>query len=242
MTAPAVAVHERPILFSAEMVKAILAGTKSQTRRVVSDGNYRGNAKPSRCDLSRAFVDSGPSPAGNPGPYLKAPVVTPEDAGIVERIYPPYFVGDRLWVRETWAARGKHTDSYPPAEIACNRSHFEIWYREQCFDGAQEKFNTDFLGRWRPSIHMPRALSRITLEIADVRVERLQDISEADANAEGIRVADLAFGRGYSGGGETWHVSALEAFRELWDSINGDRASWSSNPFVWVISFKRVTP
>lgn len=238
MTATAVAARERPILFSAPMVKAILAGTKTQTRRVVSDATSRGNVKPSRCDLSRAFVDPGPSPAGNPGPYLKAPVVKPEDVGIVERIYPPYFVGDRLWVRESWNIGRPALTSGPNA----GAGFVPKWLPNDGMTVEQYRDHYDdhklvYAASWdgpdvppmRPSIHMHRWASRITLEITDVRVERLNAITSADARAEGC-VPSL-------------RESETDAFHNLWDSINASRGySWESNPWVYAISFHRVTP
>lgn len=221
MTA-AVAVRERPILFSAPMIRALLAGTKTQTRRVMApqppDGAIASEVKDGSCWIQRFLGDTNP----------------------IGAICPYGVVGDRLWVRETWAARGRHTDGHSASEIACNRSHFEVWYREQCYDGSREKFNTDFLGRWRPSIHMPRALSRITLEITNVGVERVQSISRDGAMAEGIdeyghdltteAARDVRRNR-----------SAIENFRALWDSLNASRGfAWESNPFVWVLTFKRI--
>jgi hypothetical protein len=219
MTA-AVTVHERPILMSGPMVRATLDGRKSQTRRVVKLPAWiaaRGGS------FDQALVDPG---LGG-GAYLKVPLAGDQT---VHRVRSPYGdIGDRLWVRETWAARGKHTDRCTPVEIACNRSHFEIWYHEQCFNGATEKFNTDFLGRWRPSIHMPRALSRITLEITNVRVERLQEIEYEDMRAEGLAICHP--------------LDPTLAFRELWNTINASRGyGWDVNPWVWCLTFKRVTP
>lgn len=128
--------------------------------------------------------------------------------------------GERLWVRETFA------------EIDCR-----LTYRADTDDGAHCKVK-----RWTPSIHMPRAASRILLEIVSVRVERLNDISEADARAEGCTASGWA--PSYSNpdnAGCDESVSAADAFAELWESING-AGSWAANPWVWCISFKRVQP
>lgn len=179
---------ERPILFSAPMVRAIVAGTKTQTRRIVKPG---------------VLEDGWPI------------------AYAAERC--PYGApGDRLWVRETWAKAGEVGD--------------DIEYRAD---------NPDPLGaRWRPSIHMPRWASRLLLEVTAVRVERLQDISEDDACAEGVQELDgtldeLALYARAKKMGECATDSRVW-FAELWDSINGTRAPWASNPFVWVVSFKRT--
>jgi hypothetical protein len=136
--------------------------------------------------------------------------------------------GDKLWVREVWGFE-KRTEDDPLLEPV-------VTYRA---DQAEHLYPVK---RWRPSIHMPRHLSRITLEVTTVRVERLQDISEADAQAEGItpkwepgcsgRLMD-AFG-GFS------FRPAASAYAELWEQINGP-GSWDANPWVWVIEFKRVT-
>ena len=182
---------ERPILFSAPMVRAILEGRKTQTRRVVSDRNSQGNYKASCLHIEDAFTDPGPSPAGNPGPYLKAEVIGSRD--ITERLYPRFVPGDRLWVRETFHA-------FPDGRI-----------RYRC-DPLFE-FSGTFDEPWTPSIFMPRSASRITLEVTGVRVERLQAISEEDAMAEGAPPILVP-----PDGGSEPHV---EGFRDLWGSING---------------------
>jgi hypothetical protein len=136
----------------------------------------------------------------------------------------PYGVpGDRLWVRETWAPQPEREEAWKlPEHEGGGGSADDVCYR------ADERPNDHQLGglthgvaRWRPSIYMPRFASRITLEVTDVRADRLQDITEEDAKAEG--------------------VERQSTFRELWDGINGKRAPWSSNPFVWVVGFRRVT-
>jgi hypothetical protein len=140
--------------------------------------------------------------------------------------------GDRLWVRETW-------NKFPPWEgyfYAADDHSFGIG---ECDDSDHiEPHNL----RWKPSIHMPREASRLTLEITEVRVERLNEISEEDAKAEGIAYQDDAkeIGRGrLSHDGSVLYDTAREAFVKLWESINGP-GSWALNPFVWVITFRRV--
>lgn len=230
--------REHPVLFKGELVRAILEGRKTQTRRPVTpftsllDGvEHMNRPRWTGLDFSDAFVDPGPSPAGNPGPYLK--VARPaEDSR--HRVYPRWCEGDRLWVRETWAAEmlGHNTACFslqyqatptakergrpvmPPASFALKR---------QC---AGPTGWAD--GVWRPSIHMPRWASRLTLEITGVRVERLQDISEADARAEGVKPLQMDGG------------SCLPSFEGLWDCAYAKRAPWSSSPWVWAISFRRL--
>lgn len=222
---------ERPILFSAPMVRAILAGTKTQTRRVVAQANslVNGGSFPRAMwpglDLAKAWVDPGPSPAGNPGPYLKAPFALepkwPAREEYVYRVYPRVQVGDGLWVRETW-------DYYGGGEYLYQQDRRAVMYAAspESVPGLGER-------RWRPSIFMPRWASRISLEISSVRVQHLHDISEEDARAEGFRDR-------YDAAPTGERDTAAEVFAQGWDSINGKRAPWASNPFVWVLSFRRV--
>ena len=186
---------DRPILFQGDMVRALLAGTKTQTRRVVK---------------------------GEALEWLQPSMFTPEYVALPENGMCPYGQpGDRLWVREShWWFRDEHnpaTGYFPPTLTA---------------DDVEYRADGEVPGRiWRPSIHMHRWASRITLEITAARVERLQDISEADAVAEGCANSlHLPGGR-----------FANENYAHLWWQINGD-GSWESNPWVWVIEFKRVTP
>jgi hypothetical protein len=196
---------DRPILFSGPMVRAILDGSKTQTRRVVTP-------QPS-CDTLHMLNNI------ERNPHRWWPV-SADDYTTGKGVECPYGVpGDRLWVRETWAS------SYG---AGCWGTLFKA-------DGAYVQgkrkhengphFNADNLPpvRWRPSIHMPRWASRLTLAVTDVRVERVQDITEADAVAEG-------FGsKGYP----------KLAFCNTWDSLNAERGyGWDSNPWVWAITFK----
>lgn len=182
---------ERPILFSAPMVRALLAGMKTQTRRVAK--------------LTEAAHVK--EPGGNRRWHPADP-----DA----RLACPYGQpGDLLWVRETWGQFiGIVELAYRADYTACSTSH-------QVFASSNRG--------WRASIHMPRAASRITLRVTDVRVERLQDISDADIEAEGLPIG--AWYR-VPGGPQKW-------YNTYWDSHNADRAPWSSNPWVWVVSFER---
>ena len=182
---------ERPMLFNAPMVRAVLAETKTQTRRVFTAKN--GGLWPNRNDLPGMKQILRNCPYGQPG--------------------------DRLWVREAWGlAFGSPITPHPDAVI----------YRA-------DKGNADWDGRWRPSIHMPRWASRILLEIVSVRVERLQDISEDDATAEGAR---LCYGEPFDPANT---ISDRRRYELLWEQINGP-GSWDANPWVWVIEFKQVQP
>ena len=218
---------ERPILFSAPMIRAILADRKTQTRRVMKCRNslVDGVSISSetwdyyKFDFANAWVDPGPSPAGNEGPYLKAFACDES----VRRIYPRAWRGDVLWVRETFSYERR----YPTGTGAA------IW---RWADGNP----TD--GDWtkpKPSIHMPRWASRITLKITDVRVERLQEISDDDCEAEGIKQRWTCINPGT--GTYAHDNDVRDDYRKLWSDING-AYSWTANPWVWVVSFERVMP
>ncbi len=200
---------ERPILFSAPMVRAILEGRKTVTRRAVK-------IQP------RTKGDIGSYGQGQP--FIRHPDPTKRNPEC------PYGrPGDRLWVREAWAADAQ-LDGIAPRDLSQGEP---IMYPA---DGSVRQTGCAMIsqGRGRPSIHMPRWASRILLEITAVRVERLQDISEDQAEAEGMN-----FLRHIPDADET--LTAAQLFECLWSSINGDE-SWTGNPWVWVVEFKRVTP
>ncbi|MEW3783125.1 hypothetical protein ACM74W_01850 [Pseudomonas aeruginosa] len=203
---------ERPILFTGPMVRAILEGRKTVTRRVV---------KP-QPDFLGSMVD--------PNTPFKT-----LDAGLHARITCPHGEpGDRLWVREAWAADAQ-VDAIAPRDLSQGEP---IWYPAD-FSVRQTGCSMISKGRGRPSIHMPRWASRILLEITAVRIERLQDISEKQALAEGVELE----GEGvcWAGAAGTASDSPVESFRLLWELING-AGSWNANPWVWGVEFKRVTP
>jgi hypothetical protein len=218
---------ERPILFQGAMVRAILAGTKTQTRRVV------------KATAGRPIEFLGGGPVG--GRDWNDPecwgyehhdsatwVLLKADKSADTAAYPcPYgWPRDRLWVRETWA--------YHLHAQASMRDEDGPWV--YAADG-RPALQMRLCDRWRPSIHMPRAASRITLEITDVRVERLQDISEADALAEGIAPAYGGYGLP---AGEHFHATdPRQSYLSLWESINGE-GSVEANPWVWAVSFRRA--
>lgn len=210
--------RERPILFSAPMVRALLAGTKTQTRRVVKPQPKLVTDLWEPTVGGDRWIGTGPSPAtgGTRQTWGWAPC--------------PYGrPGDRLWVRETHLNWWK----LDPANPAGPRlfSHVAAF--------AADGYELEPGERWIPSIHMLRAASRILLEITGVRVERLQDISEADAIAEGIERREDACGdwKHYCDSGTS--VDAVSSYRSLWESINGE-ASWRANPWVWVVEFRRI--
>jgi hypothetical protein len=190
--------RERPILFSGPMVRAILDGSKTQTRRVVKRHG----------DME--FDPQDP----HYGPYW-LPYAAGDAEGEQAKVRCPYGTpGDRLWVRETWAVQHEY-DAAAPSEIGSKaRWHYAA---------------TENLGglRKRPSIFLPRRGSRILLEITDVRVQQLQEISEEDARAEGYEPQSTDFPVGW--------------FHGLWDTIHGSGA-WHANPWVWAITFRRIQP
>ena len=195
---------EHGIIFNAEMVRAILDGRKTQTRRLVNSvpttHDFHGWIMSSTCakDEGKAVWAIGDSP------LLKDPI----------RLNCPLGkIGDRLWVRETWQC-GLCTES----TFAYKATHKPTDLEE----GWNEKI------KWRPSSQMPRWASRILLEITGVRVERVQEISQEDAKAEG-----------FVGDGLSWSPSAYGQFADMWMSIYGAE-SWNSNQWCWVIEFKQI--
>lgn len=216
---------ERPILFSGVMVQAILAGRKSQTRRVITPQPDESTANFSSELVTEAWL-AGEIP-------VKCPYGPP---------------GDRLWVRESWGYRGNHWSN--------QKTEVEDIFIEYRADGEKRTVTkpngtSDSLNRqregdlnfnyeaywasWRPSIFMPRWASRLTLEVKKVRVERLQEISDRDARAEGVTL-------NCSGDHLSHDVAChIEHYEDLWDSINEKRGfGWAKNPWVWVVEFQRV--
>jgi len=220
----ATAIKTRPILFSGAMVKAILEGRKNQTRRVVKRADHGQHVT--------ALVQRGWGMWQhhfNNGTSDKFP------DGLLEmvNIKCPYGrVGDRLWVRETWRPALSETHE-------CFAYRADMKYHR----GKDVPEESGFI-KWKPSIFMPHAASRITLEVTDVQVQRLQDISEEDAIAEGVeRNGDSwkCYGNCESHkAGHDKRTSATASFMSLWDSINADKYPWDSNPWVWAVSFRRV--
>lgn len=194
---------DRPIIFSAPMVQALLAGRKTQTRRII-------NPQPTDEAVADGSFVANANRLIRPAPIR-------------------YAVGDRLYVREAWHTNSSE-DGKPPSEI--DEGEF-IWYVADGEGGMP-------ISRMRPSIHMPRWASRLTLLVTEVRVQRLQDISEEDARAEGCFVGK-ASGRvfeneaGMHFGGPQW-TSARDWYADLWDTIHGADA-WSANPWVVAVSF-----
>lgn len=226
---------ERGMIFNADMVRAILNGRKTQTRRIM-------NVQPESNQFGLLHITSS-TKRSDIGKYHWA-----ESNATGNHVRSKLFscpfgaVGDRIWVRETWGVVSHELDEdgriQPwtpdrPAtaihEMPFGNGYYSghaIYAADGDFTWGDDDGYEDGRSCWKPSIHMPKAASRILLEITGVRVERLRSMSQDDARAEGVIAA-------------SGPMEAGLAFRELWDSIYGEE-SWKANPWVWVIEFKRV--
>lgn len=216
---------DRPILFTGPMVRAILDGRKTVTRRLVTGH-----------DVIEERDD------GTPWPYYTT--WSHGDDGSPWQACPYGVPGDRLWVRETWRYHDWTNDGLPWIAYAADGCHRlcesipDEWSDrvEDVWATLSDQKNTAIDGaardrRWRPSIFLPRWASRLTLDVVSVRVERLQAITEKDARAEGVAVAPVALASG---------ATHRQVFADLWDSLNAKRAPWASDPWVWRIEFRRA--
>lgn len=243
---------EKPILFSGPMVRAILDGRKTQTRRVVKPKHEGGV-------ITSLNPDGLPIESWGGGKGFAA-------VGMEVRESPYGKPGDQLWVRETFATSGEKDSGGSPTRRVAYQADGWAGYvyapqpphrhghilKSECptSDEIGECFGLGrYGGKWRPSIHLPRWASRIQLEVTGVRVERLQDITPDDAWAEGIWHASEEFRRQVCqmrDSAESLRQLRLETFQELWNSINGkprddgEDISWSANPWVWVVEFKQL--
>ncbi len=212
---------DRPIIFTGESVRGILAGRKTQTRRVAKlllpgDKNY---------------INAADSEEWRAERVKKCPYGVP---------------GDRLWVRETWAT-GKSLDKLSALEIGlkCKGAGYTrvgapLWYPDGTHRpwGDHDLQDFDGIGKNRNALFMPRWASRITLEITDIRVQRVQEITAVDCIAEGIPTRHMEIDGMPNLASAIMYISDFEA---LWDSINAKRGfSWESNPWVWAVSFRRL--
>lgn len=214
---------ERPILFSAPMVSAILEGRKTQTRRIMRrqpddvERFYRGEPT-TDTDARHAILRCYNRPKGfkncNSGWSANATYKTP---------FTEFCVGDRLWVRETFMDLSGTGVEHRDSEGKLQR----FAYAADCPKGSHgDELRKEFGLKWKPSIHMPRTACRIVLEITKIRVEQLQDISESDCLKEGV-------------GSPILRDCKKPKFMQLWESINGT-GSWNKNPWVWVVEFKVI--
>ena len=246
---------ERPILFSGEMVRAILDGRKTQTRRVITSPNMKSPADVTFVRWQDGYPDG------------TRPVFDLVDEPFSVRC--PYGVpGDRLWVRETWSPDHRHVYPCVPIVYRADRDaptpDDYATHQNGCQYETGGPRSAECLRcagfRWRPSIHMPRWASRLTLRVTDVRVEMVRDISEDDARAEGARWRDAGLDRyrqrrpGWSWldphpvdadpnlGHEHCLGSAQSCFGNLWNACAKPGLDWIANPWVWVVSFVREEP
>ncbi|UAN58976.1 hypothetical protein [Serratia sp. JSRIV004] len=230
---------ERPMLFNGDMVRAILDGRKTQTRRVMKP-------QPEPCD----YVDEHGKPRGGhswPSNIFQTMLHVEEElqngkgdwVGLVGDACPFGDIGDRLWVRETFM-------DLTGTGIEAITGQFEGYTYRADTTPYGDEVRKEYKLKWTPSLHMPRKACRLVLEITAVRVERLNDISEEDAKAEGVGSATWFAANGVPedkweslGEHEALQPSHINRFATLWESIYGAE-SWQANPWVWVIEFKRV--
>lgn len=262
--------RERPILFSAPMIRALLEGRKTQTRRVVNldklrvrlpaevtadplpfhtgEPLLRARAGRHRASLNghgAVCAELGKHRLGlKPGEFhFECPYADGDthlgDYGGGRKVWTIAPRASALWVRETWTAERR--DNMPEDQ------RILVAYRASCDGDSFDLVEPDGsiararVVRWKPSIFMPREFSRITLEVTGVRVEMLQDISHEDAIAEGCAGYDWVARSPYIDGPHTdGGTLPVEEFRALWDSLNSKRAPWASNPWVWVVEFRRA--
>ncbi|MFI4117250.1 hypothetical protein VAJ56_20765 [Klebsiella pneumoniae] len=242
---------ERGMIFNGEMVRAILDGRKTQTRRIMK-------VQPESNQLGLLLITDS-TKHNDIGKYHWAESNATGNHVRSNLFLCPFgAVGDRIWVRETWAILGNEdgccidweeklckADERSAARIyraSCEQrpGNYGLWSIPDDADWKPHTKDYQYEGAWRPSIHMPRWASRILLEITDVRVERLNAISEEDARAEGIIDGGcLNCGEPEPCGCANPEPDATDAFAYLWQSIYGQE-SWNANPWVWVIEFERV--
>ena len=189
----------KPMLMNSEMVKAILAGRKTVTRRLIKERHLR-------------VLDS---------PYHKEHSEVPDKVLLEKLCESPYQPGDVLYVRETWC------------KGSLNGGADQYFYKAD---------DNDFHCQWRPSIHMPKEAARIFLRVTGVRVERLQDITLDDAIAEGCQGKFIGCGECAGAG---WEILPEDEFADVWNSTikesDLDKYGWDANPYVWVVSFERIS-
>ena len=234
---------ETPILFTPDHIRAILEGRKTQTRRVIPPVKHPGWTGYMMSNDKTHAIECGPDYPDDESDFVRNPYGVP---------------GDRLWVREGWKT-GDKLDRFNATEIAvkCIEAGYEKPGAPLKFlaDGKEFQFGDsdkeDFgdWGRIRSGRFMPKWVARLWLEITDVRVERVQEISAIDAMAEGICKTDYwkpkevdgkPFEEKWWDDYEFWTRYPQIAYKGLWDSINGKKHPWSSNPWTWALTFKRI--
>ncbi|QUX96652.1 hypothetical protein C0J08_15145 [Marinomonas sp. CT5] len=226
----------RPILFNAAMVKAILDGRKTQTRRPVKNQPSNGWAFED-AEKGGAFfrITSSHPKKGKWGAMIRRGVGTDFPEADIE-VSPYGMPGDRLWVRETW--QGPLVNQEDEGAIIANKERFQNpkYCSYEASGDSCEFYDIELeelVYRWKPSIHMPRWACRLVLEITNVRLEQVQDISEEDAKKEGTITEQMAADAGLS-----WRFGDRRQFKDMWDKVYPN--SWKNNEWVWVIEFKIV--
>jgi hypothetical protein len=237
---------ERPILFSGAMVRAILDGSKTQTRRIIKNPINALHTVGHPVKLLADWALSGLIEFDPSSCVVAFDVQCAVDDTRIAKTVCPYGVpGDRLWVRESGRMSEGRFFAYsatPGVARCADDKGFITVSPEEAQSWTPEQWRS---GGWKsvPSIHMPRWASRITLEIVSVRVERLQDISEEDAIAEGVTVTKSHINNSRlfkeCRPDLPYIAPAQQAYSELWESINGP-GSWDANPWVWVVEFKKL--
>lgn len=236
MTRRTIRTTARPTIFSGPMVCAILEGRKTQTRRLVTKSTSVTNVKWDALQWDR---DAWTDPGLGSGGYLKV-----QAGDVTDRVRCRWQIGDGFWVRETWADFDlaiDREDRTPPPDKIGYKADRSARYLE---DGKPvEDYNMEAVGwdavKWKSPMHMPVGYTRIVLLVTEVRAERLQSITEADAKAEGTTLAPCRY-VGQCNSGRCPAHRYRDSFALLWDGINGKRATWASNPWVWVVTFRRL--
>lgn len=230
--------REHPILMSGAMVRAILDGRKTQTRRIVTTRHpvtCIGSSDERDDPSSWGYFFDGPDHNGYM--VLGRGHDEREDHGRISIPCPYGAPGDRLWVRETWCLAHPDYHTEEEGERLGRPMRDGRWCHYAATDDVDEN---DGRSPWRPSIHMPRWASRLTLEVAAIRVQRLQEITDEDTRAEGVTFGEMQPAIINGEPGRAMIFKARDAFAYLWNAINGDRALWSSNPWVWAVTFRRA--
>lgn len=248
-------IREHPRLFTTQMVRAILDGRKTNSRDLVTPrtslfdgGPVYNRIKDAWHDFEwdKAWIDSGPSPAGNSGPYLHVPAPKELFGGTTHRIYPRVQVGDLFYVRETWREADKLVDGYERdacyfVQFKANGFVYEIkpdgTLGREYDDGnpkVQGTWSTDNrFGKWKPNIHMPKKYAREWLEVTEVRVHKIKEIKPEDVKREGFMTSN------YDGLTNKAQIGFLRLhdFIAGWNSLYP--GSWQRNGWTWAYTFKR---
>lgn len=224
---------EHPILFSADMIRALLNGSKTQTRRPLKGVNGAGELDYDFRDFPLAALDRVWFDGKNGEAVFECQIAVDDTSDY--RVRCPFGKpGDRLWVRETWREKAWSKADFTKAGLS-ERPYVDSgidYYGETLKAVFRADGDHQYFRPWKPNIHMPRWASRLTLHITDIRIEQIQDITEEDAAAEGVRWGTYE--------PHECRVCARGAFMDLWDTIYESRGyGWSVNPWCWIVEFER---